>query len=99
MKFFGWLVVIGVVLYLWSKGKFSALTSAGNPNIPPGQIMMPIGPQGPNDGSNSYVGSGHTLWPGDANPTLPDQDAISRSFRYTGNTQQYSGAVRVQPVY
>src|SRR5438876_2812272 len=88
MKFFGWLIVIGIALYLFNKAKIKAAVSAGNPNYPASQPVSMIGPQGPNDGSNNYSSSGHTVTPDGT--TGPIQSMIARGFRYvSGGSERY----------
>lgn len=86
----GIIVTLIIGLYLFSKWKVTGATSAGNPNQPPVQGALTLGPQGPNDGSNNYSGSGHTILPlGDRNPV--SYPIYSRGFSY--------GASRVPNVY
>jgi hypothetical protein len=88
MKMFGWIIVIAIALYFFSKAKISAAVSAGNPNLPPSQSSVGIGPQGPNDGSNSYDGSGHTVYPL-SGLQAPAQRIPTRGFVYTNAASQY----------
>lgn len=54
------LVALAVIFY---GNKIKAMASAGNPNNPPPQNQPSYGPQGPNDGSNNYGGSGSFKFP------------------------------------
>lgn len=95
MKTLGIIFVVIVGFYLLkSTSIFKASASTGNPNYPPSQDGLSIGPQGPNDGSNNYGGSGHTMIPIFAEQA-PAQQIYSRGFAYTG-TRTYPGAVQIQ---
>lgn len=71
MKGLAVLAVILLGIIFLSKNFFSATSDVakGNPNqpTPQGTPADLLGPQGPNDGSNSPVGSGHYVY-GDPNP-------------------------------
>lgn len=56
-----WVIIVIAVLVAWAlkSGRIKADVSVGNPNYPTSQSRLDRGPQGPNDGSNNYMGNGH----------------------------------------
>lgn len=90
------IIIVGIILFKYTN-VFKSASSGGNPNYPPSQEVPMIGPQGPNDGSNTSIGNGHTISPIFPNGT-PVQPVYSRGFAYTG-AAQYPGAVKVANVY
>lgn len=63
LGFFGVVLAVIIGLLIFKNTRINALVSQGNPNYPDQQDGMQYGPQGPNDGSNSYSDSGHTISP------------------------------------
>lgn len=64
--YLGLAIVLAIVIMKYGN-KITSMASAGNPNYPPSQINLDTtpgyGPQGPNDGSNNYSGSGSFKFP------------------------------------
>lgn len=63
LGFVGVVLAVIVALLIWKDTGIRNIINRGNPNYPDTQSRGMIGPQGPNDGSNSYDDSGHTVSP------------------------------------
>lgn len=95
MKVLGTIFAVIIALYLFTKWRGKSLASSGNPNYPLPQESPTVGPQGPNDGSNSFVGSGHTIYAGPSSDLrkVIEYPLNSRAFAYAGGNESGTGQV------
>lgn len=82
LGFVGVVLAVIVALLIWRDTNIKNVISKGNPNYPSRQYRGQIGPQGPNDGSNSYDDSGHTVSPVFGGAGGSASQYSSRGFAY-----------------
>jgi len=80
-------IIIGYFVLKYTR-IIKASTSTGNPNQPVSQMQLGLGPQGPNDGSNNYAGSGHTVLPTSELVIVRDYPIGTRGFQYGASIQE-----------